>query len=340
MTKYYRYLFLIFLASAGAHLSAQVDSLQFTTGDYVLGEVKDMQRGILTIETDYSDSDFTIEWDKVTGIFTETEFMINLSNGDTHFGSLESLSKDTVMIITDENDSLVVEQDDIVYLNAYDEKFLDRLSASISIGYDMTKANNFKQFTTRSSIGYKAEKWNTGASVYVLNSTQDNEDNNIERSEADVSFSYLLPYRFYGVATVSYLSNTEQSIDSRINGQLGLGRYFVQSNKMDWGLKLGANRNIERYSNETDDRESWEGYFGTELNIFDLGDLDLLLSIMAYPGITESGRWRSDSKFDVKYELPLDFFIKMGISFNYDNSPAEGASSTDYIFNVSFGWEW
>jgi hypothetical protein len=339
MTKYSRYLFFIFLAFAGMQLFAQVDSLQFTTGDYVVGEVKSMQKGVLTIETDYSDSDFTIEWKKVTGIFTETEFMINLSNGDTHFGGLESLAESTILILTDENDSLVVEQNDIVYLSAYDDKFLDRLSASISLGYDMTKANNFKQFTTRSSLGYKAERWNTGASLYVLNSSQDSADN-IERTEADVSFSYLLPYRFYGVATVSYLSNTEQSIDSRINAQLGLGRYFVQSNKMDWGLKLGANRNFERYSDDTEDRESWEGYFGTELNIFDLGDLNLLLSIIAYPGITESGRWRSDSKFDVKYELPLDFFIKMGISFNYDNRPAGDASTTDYVFNVSFGWEW
>ena len=46
----------------------------------------------------------------------------------------------------------------------------------------------------------------------------------------------------------------------------------------------------------------------------------------------------SDSDF--KYELPLDFFIKVGLSLNYDNRPADGASEIDYVFQTGFGWEW
>jgi len=320
-------------------ISAQVDSIIFNTHDYVVGEIKNMQRGILQIETDYSDSDFKIEWDKTTEIYSVSQFLINLSNGEKFFGTLESIGDSIIQIVTDENEIIEVRNEDIVYLNAYDDKFLDRFSASISFGFDMAKARNLKQLTTRSSLGYKAEKWNTGASFYNLSSTQDDTED-IHRREADVSFSYLLPYKLYGIATVSYLSNTEQSIDSRINAQLGVGRYLVQSNRMDWGLKVGVNRNIEYYSNDTEDRQSWEGYFGTDYNIFDLGDLDLLFSILAYPSFTEPGRWRSDSKFDIKYEFPLDFFVKMGVSLNYDNRPAEGASETDYVFNISFGWEW
>ena len=330
--------FLVILLAFTLNISAQVDSVIFNTHDYVVGEVKNMQRGVLQIETDYSDSDFKIEWKKVSEIHTVSEFMVSLSNGDQHFGYIETLPGDTIRIHTDYG-TVNVKMNEIVYLNAYDDKFLDRFSASISFGFDMAKARNLKQITTRSSLGYKAEKWNTSASFYNLTSSQDSTED-IHRREADLSFSYLLPYRLYGIATVSYLSNTEQSIDTRINAQLGVGRYLVQSNRMDWGLKLGINRNIEYYTNDTEDRQSWEGYFGTDYNIFDLGDLDLLLSFMAYPSITEPGRWRSDSKFDIKYEFPLDFFVKMGISVNYDNMPADDAPETDYVFNISFGWEW
>ena len=339
MSKRPLYLFLAFFAMTSLQLSAQIDSLRFTTGDYVLGEVSSMQRGVLVIETDYSDSDFTIEWKKITWIKTESQFLITLANGEKYFGHLESQTDSTVNILTEEGESLLVDQEDIVYLSAYDDKFLDRLSASISVGLDMAKANNLRQFSTRSSLGYKAEKWNTGASLYNLTSAQDDVDD-IQRTEADVSFSYLLPYKLYGIATVSYLSNTEQNIDNRVNAQLGAGRFLIQNNDLDWGVKLGANRNIERYSNDTEDRESWEGFLGTDFNVFDLGDLDLLLSLMAYPSITEAGRWRTDSKFDIKYEFPMDIFIKMGFSLNYDNRPAEGASETDYVFNISVGWDW
>lgn len=339
MFKDPRYIFLTFFVLLGVKLSAQIDSVCFNTGEYVLGEAKSMQKGILKVETEYSDSDFAIEWKKVSGIFTESQYLINLSNGDKYFGKLQSNSETTILITTTENDSILVENIDIVYLNAYDDKFLDRVSASISLGFDMAQAKNLRQLSTRSSLGYKADKWNASASFYYLTSQQDLTED-IKRTESDASFNYLLPFKLYGIASLSYLSNTEQSIDNRINAQLGVGRYFVQSNSLDWGLKLGFNRNIERYTNDTEDRESWEGYFGTDLNIFDIGDLDLLLSFMAYPSITEAGRWRSDSRFDIKYELPLDFFIKMGVSFNYDNQPAEGASETDYVFNISFGWEW
>ena len=115
---------------------------------------------------------------------------------------------------------------------------------------------------------------------------------------------------------------------------------LAQTNSFYWGAKVGLNRNYETFTNDTEDRQSWEAYFGTELNIFDMGDLDVFMLIMAYPSITAPGRWRSDSKIDIKYELPLDFFIKLGLSLNYDNQPADGASKTDYVFQTGFGWEW
>ena len=83
-----------------------------------------------------------------------------------------------------------------------------------------------------------------------------------------------------------------------------------------------------------------EGFFGTELNLYDIGDLSLVTKVIAYPSFTESGRWRTDFNFDAKYDLPLDFYIKAGLTLNYDNRPVEGASETDYVFQTGFGWEW
>ena len=74
--------------------------------------------------------------------------------------------------------------------------------------------------------------------------------------------------------------------------------------------------------------------------MFDIGDLSLLTKAMAYPSITEAGRWRADFNFDMNYDLPLDFYIKLGFSLNYDNRPVEGASETDYVLHTGFGWEW
>lgn len=83
-----------------------------------------------------------------------------------------------------------------------------------------------------------------------------------------------------------------------------------------------------------------EGYLGTELNLFDIGDLSLITTAKVFPGITEKGRWRADFNFDMKYDLPLDFYIKLGYSLNWDNQPVEGAEAVDYVLHTGFGWEW
>ena len=90
-----------------------------------------------------------------------------------------------------------------------------------------------------------------------------------------------------------------------------------------------------------------EGFLGTELNLFDIGDLTLLTSIIVYPTIisdesVESGRFRSDFRFDAKYDdiFTKDFYIRAGFTLNYDNRPVEAGKEVDYIFTTGFGWKW
>lgn len=82
-----------------------------------------------------------------------------------------------------------------------------------------------------------------------------------------------------------------------------------------------------------------ESYLGTEVNLYDIGDLDLMSRLVLYPSITEKGRVRSDFKFDAKYDLPLDLYVKAGFSLNYDNQAVEGASKSDYVLQTGIGWE-
>ena len=52
------------LLAAAAAASAQ-DTVTTSTGEKMVGEIKKVEKDVLTIETAYSDSDFKIEWDKV-----------------------------------------------------------------------------------------------------------------------------------------------------------------------------------------------------------------------------------------------------------------------------------
>jgi hypothetical protein len=40
-----------------------------------------------------------------------------------------------------------------------------------------------------------------------------------------------------------------------------------------------------------------------------------------------------------KYDIPWDFYVKLGITVNYDNQPAIEGTQYDYILKTGFGWE-
>lgn len=102
----------------------------------------------------------------------------------------------------------------------------------------------------------------------------------------------------------------------------------------------GAAWNNENYTDPAiPSRNSAEGFAGLELNMFNMGDLGMFTSLYIFPSFTENGRVRSDFKFDLTYDLPLDIYFKLGYTLNYDNKPVEGASETDYVFQTTVGWK-
>ena len=334
-------LILFFLITIYARVAiAQKDSVIFNNGNYIMGEVKTMDHNVLKLETSYSDVDFAIEWNGIKEIYTQSSFLITLTDGSRYTGTLKSSEPGKLTIKTDDSKEIVVNTYDIVILDDIDLGFWKQVYASVDFGFDLTKANHFKQISMRGNIGYIAKFWQIDLNYNSIKSTQDNVDD-IKRNEGGATFKYFLPHDWYPLISLDFLSNTEQDLDMRNTGKIGMGKYVIHTNKTYWGFSLGANYNNENYiTATTPDRKSWEGFMGTELNFFNVGDLSLLTSLIAYPSFTESGRWRTDFKFDMKYDLPLDFYIKLGYTLNFDNQPAVDASKSDYVLNTGFGWEW
>lgn len=337
--KIFLFLFLVLFLGSHQLLFAQPDSLVLKNEDIIVGELKTLERGVLTIETDYSDSDFKIEWDGIDKIYTTTSFLITLSDGRRYNGTLRTEDDNKILIQEITGDQYTSNFKDIVFLKSVDQNFWSRIYASIDLGFSLTKANNLRQTSLRSTAGYLAERWSADGSYNFIYSTQDSVPAT-RRTDARVTYRKFLPKDWYLPVDLSFLSNTEQKLDLRTNVKIGVGKYVIHTNNAYWGFGGGASNVNEVFSSEDPSRNSWEAYFGTELNLYDIGDWSLLTKISVFPGITQSGRWRADLNFDTKYDLPFDFYIRIGFTMNYDNQPVEGASSTDYIFQTSLGWEW
>ena len=323
------------------------DTVVFHNGFRIVGEILWMENNRLQIDPDYVHGSLEAKWNNITGIKTNNAFQISLMKGPTYYGSLNTLSDGSLQIITQEGDTIHTSVPNIVLLRPIDDKFIEKLSGSIALGFDLAKARDLRSLTMRSEIGYKSKRARLNLTYDALSSRQ-TETENILRSDASLTFIHTLPKRFFAFGSTSALSNTQQKLDIRWNIMGGGGSYLADNQKLSWVWGTGINHNTERFSDQTEDRRSWEAVLSTDFEIFRIGDLKLKTSVFNFLNLTESGRWRTDIKFDIRYnikylrktDLDNKIFVKLGFSSNYDNQPAENATKIDYVFNTTIGFSW
>ena len=329
-----------FLLITTPQVFAAADSLVMKNGERLRGEIKSLDRNVLVFSTGYSSSDFKIKWQRVAEVYSNRSFLVTDASGKRYYGSIntDSTNHNHVLVGSD-NELMLIPIEKIVYIRPIKKGFRSRFNASLSVGYNLAKANNLQQFTIRSNFGYDAERWNYKTGFNMVRSAQDEVDN-VRRTDATLGVQYFLPKDWFVLASSDFLQNDEQNLKLRVTASGGVGKYLIHTNRTTFTLAAGVAWNNETYTEaDLGTRNSAEGYSALDLNMFNVGDLSIHSMVSVYPGITEQGRIRSDFKFDVKYNLPLDFFIKAGTSFNYDNRPVAGAPETDYVVQATFGWE-
>ncbi|OZV69949.1 DUF481 domain-containing protein [Winogradskyella aurantia] len=329
------FVFAFLLVSALAF--SQNDTIVVKNGNVLYGEIKKLRSGVLTMETPYSDSDFSIDFSEVTQIKIQKRCFLILSGGRRRTGYVKSKSANTFTFSDNNGTTEVFDISELIVLDEISDRFWKRISGNIDLSYTLTKANNASQLTVGGGLAYRGPKWVFDASINSLDSNQDNTAE-IQRTNITSEIQRILPRNWYLLANVSFLSNTEQALDSRYGIRPGAGRFLVLSNKLSWGLNAGLNFNIENFSDATPDNQSTELFIGSQLNMFDYKDWSLNTNINVFPSLSESGRWRIDYSLDMKWDLPYDFYVKTSLQFNYDNQAAATGSDFDYNLTSGFGW--
>ena len=318
--------------------AAQHDTLWVKNGNVLYGEIKKLSFGVLILETDYSDSDFTIEFDQVERLSVERDCRITLTGGRRLYGHIRSEQPGSFTVAPEEGGREVFPLGTLSSVHPLKDELLKRFTGNIDIGFTLTKANNLRQFNVGGGARYRGMYWQSDWDISTMISRQDSVEQ-VQRTNSTLSVVRLVGERWFLYSSASFLSNTEQALDRRLGLHLAGGNYLVLTNKMVLGIIAGFNHNIERFSGETANRNSLELYLSGGLNLFDVKDFRLNTRLDVYPSLSEKGRLRSDYVLDAKWDLPLDFYVKFGFQFNYDNQSSISGSDFDYIFTSGLGWE-
>ena len=230
--------------------------------------------------------------------------------------------------------------DEIVFFKEVDDTFWSRVELKLSAGYSLTKANNSHQLNGNFKTGYMSSNFRSDLSFGIIRSLQTSDDitTQISRTEGGLGFLFFIVKDWFAIARSDLLQSSEQKLNIRSITKGGAGHYIFKTNRMNLGGAVGAAWNYEDYNDPViTDRNSAEAFAALEYKIFNLGDLDLLTRVVAYPSLTEKKRFRTDFNFNLEYEFGFDLFINLGFTLNYDNQPAEGASEMIMFFKPPLG---
>ena len=332
-----RYFFLLLLLCC-SQLYAQRDTLVLSNGNLIEGEIKTLDKGVLTIETPYSDSDFKIEFSKVNEMIIQRKCLLLLTGGRRRFGNVRTIEKGRVQFTDEEGQVEEFPLNQIVGLTEIRSRFWGRFKGRFDLGFNLTKANTNAQLTGEAVLDFTGEKVLSQLSANALSSTRDDAPET-RRLDAKWAMQFILQRNWFVSGSVAFLRNTEQALDGRWSPSVGVGRLPISTNKLFLAISTGFNLNIEDFVNDAENRTSAEVFFDASFNMFDFSDIDLLTEVRLYPSLTEQGRFRTDYDLTLKYDLPWDLYIKIGFNLNYDNQPAVEGNQFDYIISSGFGWK-
>lgn len=329
---------LVFISST---VFGQQDTMYSATGDMIVGEIKSMVRNVLTFDTDYADSEFLVEWDNVKGVRSSSLLIVYTEDGERYVGYLKYTDNEERMVsLVGEGVNEEFNLNEIVEISTLKQDFWSRIVIYIDAGFSFTKANNVTQFSTNVRTNYKADKWMLGGYFNNVNTNQDDVDPT-SRTEGGIDFSYDVLGNAFAFVGLEFLSNSEQMLDLRTTSKLGAGYYFLRTNRLFLQGGLGVANANEEYGGENPSSDnSFEGLAMVEFDAFDIGDFSFRTKISAYPSFSNAGRVRVNGDVSLKWDLPLDFYIKASYTHNFDSDPLIDVPNSDYVFQTSFGWEW
>ncbi len=326
--------------SLPALAAPKTDIIVFNNGDKLTGEIKSLNRGRLSFNTDATGT-ISIEWAEISHIESLQNIQVETSTGKRFFGHLEPTEEDDVVVINTGNGLQTLDDAQVISMNPIEDKGIGAFDIDLTVGYNFAKAGGVKQGNIGIDVDYR-----TLVRIYSFTaSTTTNDSDSQEsstRSNFGLQYKRLWRNRWYVNGDLTLDQNDELGLNLRTSIGGGGGRFLIQSNSMLLSVQAGLQISRENLIDEPDDTDSIEAVISTSWDWFRFHapELDWSTSLQLIPSLTESGRVRANFDTGLKWELFND--LKWGLSFysSFDNKPqSSDASTSDYGVNTTLTYE-
>ena len=330
---------LLFLINIAPLFAEKTDVVVLVNGDRITGEIKKLERGMLEYNTDDMGWVY-IDWTKIIKISSQNRFDVELGNGQRHIGSIQEASEPGKMIVSTVEDLVTLDILSVVKISPLESLFKERFKGYIDVGFNLEKANQFRNWIVGMEISYRTVKWEIKAEGSSYQKSEENIDN-ISRHKLSLSFSRLMKNRWQLTFLSLAQHNSELELKLRTILGVGAGRSVVQTNNMLLLLIGGVVGTREQNMGSEDIQNNAELLGGINFQAFrrDHPRLDTSLRLLVFPSVTDFGRIRAEFDGRVRYELFKDFFTTLRLLNHFDSRAGDDiASKNDYGIEVTLSY--
>lgn len=327
---------LVVVATA-AFARAKTDLVFIGKADRITGEIKQMERGMLTLSTNNIGT-VNVEWEDVDSLNSVYQFRVEDQFGRKYFGSLFMTRTGAIEVISAGQTETLAALD-VVSITPLEASFWQRLDGSISVGFSYTKASTVAQFNTDMNVRYRTPLRQVILDASSMATSQEDRETT-RREDLMLTYNRLFEGRWFATTTAGAQTNDELGLDLRVSLAPGMGLDLIQSNHNNLTATAGLSGNRE-WSKNTDGGYNLEAFVGLEHATFryDYPKTDITLDATLYPSLTTAGRLRSEIDISASREIVSDLTFVLSFYHSYDNKPSDPeAHKTDYGIVTSLGW--
>ena len=325
---------------SGPASAAKTDLVILINGDQITGEVKGLERGILSYSTDFIGT-IDIEWEKIAQLRSDQWLEIETLDSRRALGKPSSLGEPGVLRLDlKQGEQVEVPMLSVARIFAVDVgRFRDRVDGYLDVGWSAAAANDLSQVSVNAGLTYVDELrlWDF---TYEASMSESDSSPASQSQFLRIDQQRFLRNDWFWTGGGHISTNDELGLDLRVLLGGGIGRYYFQTPNQEFFAAAGIGVSREEFV-DGQEQKSFEGILTMSYDLyrFDAPEIDIAAELSIYPSLTISGRVRTDAGIRLRYEIIEDLYYGISAQHMYDNKPQSAhAANTDWSLVTSLGY--
>jgi putative salt-induced outer membrane protein YdiY len=319
------------------------DVVVMKNGDRITGQVKKLEHGQLFIETPYVETPIPVDWLQVQRVESDARYQLEMSDGRRLAGTIEKIATgenpNRDFRIEDAGMETRLPAADVVAIESQKSSVWKQMKGSVDFGFSYASGSADTAVNLDAATSYRSTEFQIGTSLNSSFSGRTESGSTNRQDLSTTSAVYLSRHAFVG-NLMDFLSSNQQSIDLRQTYGGGYGRYFIRTNNTQLSWLGGVVYVKERYNSHSGlnpKDQNAEGLLQLDYDWFRFNTSELQASLQLYPGLSDTGRVRTNLNTSYSVNLTHDLAFRFDLWDTFDTRPPVTARRNELGVSTGFG---